>query len=687
MTTPHEANPLLETWDTPFAAPPFDRITPEHFRPAFDAAIKAHRAEIDALRDADGEPSFDGVILGMERAGALLRQVSGVFFNLSGAHTSPELQAIEREIAPVLSRHWSGVYLDEALYAKIDALRSRADALGLDAEAARLLDRYHQGFRRAGAHLGQAERERLTAIGQRLAELGAAFSQNILADESGYALMLDGEEDLAGLPGFLRKGAARAAASRGAQGKHAVTLARSLVEPFLQFSSRRDLRERAFTAWTKRGEGGGETDNVANIAETLALRAERAKILGFESFAHFKLDDTMAKTPEAVQELLQQVWPPALERAAQERETLAALAREEGSNDAIAAHDWRYYSAKERRRAHDLDEAEIKPYFQLDNMIAAAFYVAERLFGLSFKEMRDVPVHHPDVRAFEVTDADGRHIGLFYGDYFARSSKRSGAWASSYRSQRNLDGRVRPIIVNVMNFSQAPDDEPTLLSFDDARTLFHEFGHALHGLLSDVTYPSLAGTNVSRDFVELPSQLYEHWLERPEILERFAIHAETGEPMPEEMRERLIGARNFNQGFSTVEYCASAFVDLDMHLAASDAARDPVAFERETLARIGMPDEIVMRHRSPHFSHVFSGEGYAAGYYSYLWSETLDADAFAAFEETGDPFDPEVAEKLRRFIYSAGDLRDPAEAYTAFRGRLPDAGPLLVKRGLDAGAA
>lgn len=681
MTHRDEANPLLATWDTPFEAPPFELIAPEHFRPAFEAGIAAHRAEIDAIRDSGEEPSFENVVVAMERSGAMLRRVSAVFFNLAGAHTNPELQAIEREIAPVLSRHWSGIYLDEALFAKVEALHARRDALALDAEAARLLDRYHKGFRRAGAHLGPAERERLTAIGQRLAELGAAFSQNVLADESGFALMLESEEDLAGLPDFLRKGASRAARERGAEGRHAVTLSRSLVEPFLQFSARRDLRERAFEAWTKRGEGGGETDNVAIIAQTLALRAERAAILGFESFAHFKLDDTMAKTPEAVRDLLEQVWAPARARAAQEREALVALAREEGANDAIAAHDWRYYADKERRRAHALDEARIKPYFQLDNIVAAAFHVAERLFGLRFVERRDVPAYHPDVRAFEVREADGRHVGLFYGDYFARPSKRSGAWASSYRSQRNLDGTVRPIIVNVMNFTQAPDGEPTLLSFDDARTLFHEFGHALHGLLSDVTYPSLAGTNVSRDFVELPSQLYEHWLERPEILERFALHAETGEPMPAELRDRLLAARNFNQGFATVEYCASAFVDLDMHLAAADAAGDPLAFERATLSRIGMPDEIVMRHRSPHFLHVFSGDGYSAGYYSYLWSETLDADAFAAFEEAGDPFHAETAERLRRFIFSAGDLRDPAEAYVAFRGRLPDAGPLLAKRG------
>ncbi|MCC5979561.1 MAG: M3 family metallopeptidase [Salinarimonas sp.] len=676
------ANPLLAAWETPFAAPPFAQITPELFPPAFEAALAEHRAEVDAIRDQAAAPDFENTIAAMERAGERLKRVAAVFFNLSGSHTNPEIQKIERDIAPKLSRHSSAIYLDPKLFARIAAVHEARHARGLTPEQLRLTERYHLGFTRAGAHLGDGERERLAAIGQRLAELGTAFSQNVLADESGYTLVLEGEADLAGLPDFLIRAAARAARDRGLrEGQYVITLARSSIEPFLQFSERRDLREKAFRAWTMRGDGT-EHDNSAIMSETLRLRDERAKLLGYADYAAYKLDDTMAKTPQAVADLLQRVWRPAVARADAERDALAALARAEGANDAIAPWDWRYYAEKERRRAHALEEAEIKPYFQLDNIIQAAFHVAQRLFGLQFTPRDDVPVYHPDVRVWEVRDADGAHMGLFYGDYFARPSKRSGAWASSYRGQRNLDARVRPIIVNVMNFSAPAEGEPALLSFDDARTLFHEFGHALHGLLSDVTYPSLAGTNVSRDFVELPSQLYEHWLEVPEILERFAVHAQTGKPMPAELRERLAAARNFNQGFATVEYCASALVDLDMHANAGEAAADPIAFERAALERIGMPDAIVMRHRSPHFAHIFSGEGYSAGYYSYLWSEVLDADAFAAFTEAGDPFDQQIAQRLHDFIYAAGNLRDPEDAYRGFRDRLPDVGPLLEKRGL-----
>ena len=675
-------NPLLTQWDTPFAAPPFAQIAPEHFSPAFAVALAEHRVEVDAIRDQMAAPDFDNTIAAMERAGERLKRVAAVFFNLSGAHTNPEIQTIEREIAPKLSRHSSAIYLDPKLFSRIAAIYEARESAGLTPEQIRLVERYHLGFTRAGAHLDDAARERLAAISQRLAELGTSFSQNVLADESGFTLVLAGEEDLAGLPDFLIKAAARAARDRDLpQGQFVITLARSSIEPFLQFSSRRDLREKAWRGWVMRGDGTAH-DNAAIISETLRLRDERAKLLGYADYAAYKLDDTMAKTPQAVSDLLQRVWEPAVARADAERDALAALARAEGANDAIAPWDWRYYAEKERQRAHALDEAEIKPYFQLDNIIQAAFHVAQRLFGLQFSPRDDVPVYHPDVRAWEVVDAQGAHMGLFYGDYFARPSKRSGAWASSYRGQRNLDERVRPIIVNVMNFSAPAEGEPALLSFDDARTLFHEFGHALHGLLSDVTYPSLAGTNVSRDFVELPSQLYEHWLEVPEILERFALHAQTGAPMPKELRERLAAARNFNQGFATVEYCASALVDLDMHAQAGEAAADPIAFEREALARIGMPDAIEMRHRSPHFQHIFSGEGYSAGYYSYLWSEVLDADAFAAFTEAGDPFDPKIAKRLHDYIYAAGNLRDPEDAYRAFRDRLPDVGPLLEKRGL-----
>ena len=505
----------------------------------------------------------------------------------------------------------------------------------------------------------------------------------MLADEKSFALPLDGEADLAGLPPELVEACAQAAAERGQAGRHVVTLSRSIVVPFLQYSSRRDLREQAFAAWIHHGEMGGGSDNRAIVAEMVKLRAERAALLGYDSFADYKLEPMMARTPEAVRELLDQVWDKAVVRAREEEADLAAAAAAEGGNTTITAFDWRYYSEKVRKQKFDIDEAEIKPYLALDNVIAAAFDTAHRLFGLEFTERHDLPTYHPDVRAFEVKNREGRHVAVFLGDYFARPGKRSGAWNSSFRSQEHMDlDDVRPIVVNVMNFAKA---EPCLLSFDDARTLFHEFGHALHTMLSDVIYPSIAGASVPRDFVEFPSQLYEHWFSRDEVLRRFARHAETGAPMPEELIARIRKARNFNQGFTSVEYCASAIVDLDFHLLHADEVTehfDPLAFERRVLDRIGMPDAIVMRHRTPHFAHVFSGDGYSAGYYSYLWSEVLDADGFGAFEEAGDIYDVETAERLRRYVLSAGDTREPAEAYTLFRGRMPTVDTLLEKRGL-----
>jgi peptidyl-dipeptidase Dcp len=543
-----------------------------------------------------------------------------------------------------------------------------------------VLERYHTGFRRAGAGLDDKAKKRLAEIIERLAALGTAFSQNLLADEQAYTLALDGEAELAGLPDFMREVLRSEAQERGRDG-HVVTLSRSSVEPFLQFSERRDLREKIFHAFTKRGDNGGATDNKAIIAELVKLRAERARLLGFPDFAHYRLDDAMAKTPAAVRNLLDTVWSRARKKALADRDAMQELVRDDGGNYRLAAWDWRYYAEKLRQRACDFDEAAIKPYLNLDRLIEAAFYTAQRLFKLTFAPRTDVPVWHPDVRVWEARDGDGREVGLFFGDYFARPSKHSGAWMTSLRDQEKLSGDIRPLIINVCNFAKAADGQPTLLSFEDARTLFHEFGHALHGLLSAVTYPKIAGTNVATDFVELPSQLFEHWLEQPDVLRRFARHYETGEPMPEELLQRLIAARNFNMGFATVEYVASALVDLEFHSLPAADAIDSTAFEAKALSRIGMPDEIVMRHRPPHFGHIFSGGGYAAAYYSYMWSEVLDADAFAAFEETGDIFDPATAKRLRDTIYAAGGSRDPADAYKAFRGRLPSADALLRKRG------
>jgi peptidyl-dipeptidase Dcp len=680
--TNQTVNPLLENRSTAFGVPPFDRIALAHFRPAFERAMAEHDAQIDAISGQTEQPSFANTIDALELSGRALGRVSDVFYVLAGAHTDDDLQALEREMAPLLAAHRNRLYLNEALFRRVETLFERRQTLGLTAEQDRVLERYRTAFRRSGAHLHAAAKGRLKAISERLASLGTAFSQNVLADERDYTLVLEGEDELAGLPEFVRDAARAAADERDLSGKYAITLSRSSVEPFLQFSANRELREKIFRAWIARGDGGGATDNKAIIAETIRLRAERARLLGYDSFADFRLDDSMAKTPQAVRGLLDQVWPRALRRALADRDAMQALVAEEGGNFKLAPWDWRFYAEKLRRRLHDLDEAALKPYFQLDNIIDASFETARRLFGLTFHATSGVPVWHPEVRVWEVRDADGEHVGLFFGDYFARPSKHSGAWCTTLRDQEKLAGNIRPLVVNVMNFSKAADGAPTLLSFDDARTLFHEFGHALHVLLSDLTYPMISGTSVLTDFVELPSQLYEHWLEQPELLRRYAVHAETGEPMPPDMLRRLLAARTFNQACATLEYVSSALIDLELHSLNPTQDLDIAEFESSALARLGMPEEIVMRHRPPHFQHVFSGGGYASAYYSYMWSEVLDSDAFRAFEETGDVFDPGTARKLRDHIYSAGGLRAPDQAYVAFRGRLPTPDALLERRGL-----
>jgi peptidyl-dipeptidase Dcp len=679
---PEGDNPLFHDFTGPFGVPPFARIAPDHFMPAFERGFADHDAEIAGIAADTAAPSFANTIEAMERAGRLLDRVSSVFGVLSGAHTNDALLKIERELSPRRARHWNGILMNEALFRRIDTLHAARGRLGLTAEQLRVLERFHTMFKRAGAALDPDKKKRLAAVNERLAALGTSFSQNVLADEQAWTLVLDSEEELAGLPDFVRSAARAAAAERGLAGKHVITLSRSSVEPFLQFSARRDLREKAFRAWIARGENGGETDNRKIIAEMVALRAERAKLLGYETFAHYRLDDAMAKTPEAVRGLLDRVWTPARAQALADRDAMQAIIQEEGGNFELAAWDWRYYAEKLRKIRCDLDEAEVKPYLQLQHILDAAFYTAYKLFGLSFERRKDIAGWHPDVQAFNVSGADGSHRGLFFGDYFARSSKRSGAWMTTLRDQEKLLGDIRPLVVNVMNFNKAPDGQQTLLSFDDARTLFHEFGHALHALLSDVTYPSVAGTSVLTDWVELPSQLYEHWLEQPDVLRRFAIHAHDGRAMPEDLLKRLLAARTFNQGFATVEFVASALVDLDLHLLSEAGGFDVTAFEKTALDRIGMPSEIVMRHRPPHFAHVFSGGGYASAYYSYMWSEVLDADAFAAFEETGDIFDGATAKKLHDHVYSSGGSRDPEALYTAFRGRLPTPDALLKRRGL-----
>ena len=677
MSVADRANPLLATWEAPYGLPPFERIEEAHYRPAFDAAMALQLAEIEAIATDPASPNFANTIEAMERSGQALDRVSGVFFGLASSHANDALQAIQREVAPKLASHHSAILMNARLFARVRALVDAGGALGLDAEQVRVLELYRRMFIKAGAMLEGEARQRMTDIMQRLAELGTTFGQNVLADEKKWVLFL-GPGDLAGLPDFLTSAAAREAKSRGKPGQYAITLSRSSIEPFLTFSTRRDLRETAWRAWT----GRGEATNWPLVEETVRLRCERARLLGFANFAEFKLHDQMAKTPQAVRGLLMAVWEPARRRAGLEAAALNALAVDEGANIDLAPWDWRFYAEKQRKIEHDLDETETKPYLQLDAMIEAAFGVANKLFGLTFQEARGLALHHPDARAWEVLGPDGGQLGLFIGDYFARPSKRSGAWMTFYRSQQKLWAPGRPIIMNVLNIAPGGEGEPALLTFDDARTLFHEFGHALHGLMSDVTYPFISGTSVARDFVELPSQLYEHWLAEPEVLAEHARHYQTGAPMPAEMIARLKAAENFNQGFSTVEYTASALVDLEMHVLGDTVDFDGKSFEAKVLERIDMPQAIVMRHATPHFQHVFAGDGYSAGYYSYMWSEVMDADAFKAFEEAGNAFDPGTAERLARFVYSAGGRQEPEAAYFAFRGKMPGVEALLEGRGL-----
>lgn len=687
------SNPLVQPWNTPHGLPPFAEVRAEHFKPAFDAALAQHLADIEAIATSPQAPSFDNTVAAFDRSGRLLARIEALFYNLTASETSPELQAVEREMAAPLAAHNSAVYMNARLFRRMDALHEQRHTLGLSPEQTRLLERFHLDFVRAGAKLGEVAQKRYAQVMQRLAELTTRFSQNVLADESAYRLVLRDERDLAGLPDFVRAAARQAAADRGVTDGHVITLSRSHIVPFLTFSDRRDLREQAWRAWVSRGEHDGAHDNRPVAREILTLRREQARLHGYASYADYALADTMAGTQAAVSELLQQVWAPARERAEAEQEALQALALSRGESLQIEAWDWRYYAEKVRQARYDLDEAAIKPYFPLNRMVDAVFDCAQRLFGVRFTPRPDLQAYHPDVKVYEVRQAgDDSLVGIFLHDNFARPAKRSGAWMSLYRSQSRNSGSaaegVLPIVVNNNNFAKGAPGEPTLLSFDDARTLFHEFGHGLHGLLSSVTYERLSGTNVLRDFVELPSQLFEHWLSEREVLKQHARHHLTNEPIPDELISRLEEANRFNQGYETVRYVASARVDMAAHALTDAEGPDVTTFEQAEIARMGLPAAVGMNHRLAHFQHLFAGASYAAGYYVYLWAEVLDADGYDAFTEAGNPFDAKVAQRLRQFIYSSGNSREPREAYRAFRGRDPRVQPMLRERGLlEAGAA
>ncbi|MBS1793003.1 MAG: M3 family metallopeptidase [Acidobacteria bacterium] len=678
-----DGNPLLAEWQGDYGGyPPFDKVRIEDFKPALEAGMKENLDEIDKIASSTAAPDFDNTIAAMERAGRALDRVSTIYNIWSGTMSTPEFRKIEAEMDVRLAAFGDQITQNEALFKRIEAVYNAPAKKKLTPEQQRLVWRYYTNFVRAGAKLGAPAKKRLSEINQRLAALYSQFSEHLLSDENDLYLELKSEKDLEGLPQSLRDAAAQTALAKNLKGSWVVANTRSSVDPFLTYSARRDLREKVWRMFVNRGDNGDKNDNNAIITEILGLRAERAKLLGYKTHAHWRLENAMAKTPERAMALMEAVWKPAVARVKEEVADMQKLADKEGAGITIEPWDYRYYMEKVRKARFDLDQNEIKPYLQLEKLREGMFWVAGELFNFKFTPVTGVPVCHPDVRVWEVTDkTSGKHIGLWYFDPFARAGKRSGAWMNAYRNQEKMDGRdITTIVSNNSNFVKGKPGEPILISWDDATTLFHEFGHALHGLNSRVTYPSLSGTAVARDYVEFPSQLMEHWLSTPEVLQKFALHYKTGEPIPQALVDKIKRAATFNQGFATVEYLASALVDMKLHLAGAQKI-DPDKFERETLAELGMPREIVMRHRTPQFGHIFAGDGYSAGYYSYLWSDVLTADAFGAFTEAGGPYDKKVAARLVKYIFSVGNTVDPAEAYRNFRGRDPQTSALMKKRG------
>jgi len=696
------ANPLLAPWSGPFGGvPPLDSVRIEHFKPALEAAMAQNLAEVEAIANDPAKPTFENTIAALERAGRTFQRVQTVYEIFSSTMNTPEFQAVENEMEPKVAAHFDRIVQNGKLFARIAAVYEARERSGLTPEQKRLVWLDHTNFVHAGAQLDEAAKARMSQINQRLASLFANFRQDVMADEAGHMLLLEKESDLAGLPDSLKQAAAGAAEERGQQrsepasaadgvgepvqgarrGPWAILNTRSSMEPFLTYSDRRDLREKVWRTYFARGNNGDEHDTKALIPEILKLRAERAKILGFKTHAHWRLDDTMAKTPERTIELMESVWTPAVARVREEVADMQAIADQEGAKITIEGWDYRYYAEKVRKAKFDLDQNLVTPYLQLDKLREAMFYTSGELFGLKYKKVSGIPVVVPEEEVYEVTDSAGKHVGLWYFDAYARPGKRSGAWMNAYRNQERFDVAISTIVSNNTNFVKGQAGEPVLISWDDATTLFHEFGHALHGLLSNVNYPSVSGTSVFRDYVEFPSQILERWLETPEVLNRFATHYQTGKPIPKELVEKIQRASKFNQGFATVEYLSAALVDMKLHLAATvDTAIDPAAFERDTLAQLGMPKEIVMRHRTTQFSHIFASDGYSAGYYSYLWSDTLAADAWEAFQETS-PWDKATAKRLRDHVFSVGNTIDPADGYRAFRGRDPGTAALMRKRG------
>ena len=676
-------SPLLAPWVGPYGGvPPFDKVKVVDLKPGLETGMAQQLAEIDRIANDPAAPTFENTIAAMERTGRTLDRVSTVYGVYSSTLNDDAVQAVEREMAPKLAAFSDQITQNPKLFERIAKVYETRETSGLTPEQQRLTWVYYTNFVRAGAKLDAAGKKRTAEINQELARLFTTFGQNVLKDENEGVIYLDQESDLAGLPQGVRDGMAQGAEGRGQKGKWAIANTRSSIEPFLTYSDNRALREKAWRMFVNRGDNGDATDNNATITQILQLRAERAKLLGFPTHAHWRLENTMAKTPERAMELMEAVWTPAVARVHEEVADMQKVADTEKAGIKIEPWDYRYYAEKVRKAKYDLDETQVTPYMQLENLREGMFHMAKELFGFNFKpvDASKVPVYHPDVRVWEVTNPTGELVGLWYFDPYARKGKRSGAWMNAYRTQERFDGDVKTIVSNNSNFVKGKPGEPVLISWEDATTLFHEFGHALHGLSSNVNYPSVAGTAVPRDYVEFPSQLLEHWLSTPEILNRYALHYQTGKPIPAELVAKIDAAEKFNQGFKTVEYLSSALVDMKLHLA-GDQKIDPDKFERETLAALGMPAEIVMRHRTPQFNHVFSGDGYSAGYYSYLWSDTITADAWEAFTEAGGPWDKAVAKRLRDNVFGVGNTIDPTIAYRQFRGRDPGIAALMRKRG------
>ncbi|NGM65693.1 M3 family metallopeptidase [Sphingobacterium sp. SGR-19] len=681
-STPDENNPLLLTYDTPFQVPPFDKIKDEHFRPAFKAALEQHNQEIDVVVNNSEDPTFENTIVALENAGSTLGDISRVFFNLNSANTNDSIQAIAKDMAPVLSAHGDEISLNAKLFARVKTVYDHRASLTLDAEDAKLLEETYKGFVRAGANLSESDKEKLKKINSELSVLTNDFGQNLLAETNAYELVVDNEEDLAGLPAALKQAAADAATAKDKEGKWLFTLQNPSVMPFLQYADNRELRKDIWNAYQMRGNNGNDNDNKEILLKTANLRLEKAKLLGYDSHAAYVLEEAMAENPTNVYALLNKIWTPALAKAKVEAADIQKEIEAAGGDFQVAPYDWRYYQEKIRKAKYALNEEEIKPYFSLASVRQGAFDTANKLFGLSFVALSNVPTYHEEVEVYEVKDSDGKHLGLLYADFFPRESKRGGAWMTSYRSQSTKDGeRVAPVISIVCNFTKPVGDEPALLTFDEATTLFHEFGHALHGLLSNVKYRSLAGTSVSRDFVELPSQVMENWAADPAVLKTYAKHYQTGEAIPDSLIEKMEQAGTFDQGFATVEYVAASLLDLDYHATTKPIEGDVDAFEADGMQKIGLIDAIIPRYRSTYFQHIFSG-GYSAGYYAYIWAEVLDSDAFAAFKENG-LFDQATATSFRENILEKGGTGNPAEMYRQFRGKDPDPVHLMKKRGLN----